>query len=346
MATDVKTSILKLYELAKNFGMRSKTDEGLLNFVNEVRLAVGLNEAYLVNNCETVGDFTEDPANQLDVATDAANNKIGTNSIKLSSTVASAGKVQTTEIENSSVPGVRAKDGVAQMDWRNSDYVGFWFRGNGAAHFGAAGDLKFNIKNNGTWGTAVNVPAATNAVWQRVEIDISGFTRDRVEAIRFENNNADAAEDVQVDYIIRYKFGNGKGPVWGSTIKLPIKSAVTLALGNIAEFEPSTTHRLDLESAAGADTLGPVCIGGVGDANGTVYGVVQVDGLAYLRASAALDAGEGVEWAASHKVAGVAAGVGAAAAGNFENVFAKALEAPSAADADIKCHIGMPSRSI
>lgn len=308
-----------LQQLIRAFGMEDQSSdrrEGLKDFLEQLQLSAGFNLLFTVNDCETVAEFDESTSGEFDVAA-TGSGKVGSNSITLTATTASAGYVSTDDISNSgAIPS--DMNGVKQMDWRDSDYVG-WFQQCNTG-FNTAGELGFRIKNDGTWSDVQAVPAGTDSVWQKQELDISALTRDKVEAIRFDNDNANSTEAVEIDQIIRYKFGNGKGPVLGPCMAYPIKSGVTLARGNIAEFEAASTRRIDLEAAAGPETLGPVVIGGTGDAQGTVWGLVQIGGLAYLRAGGAIVNGEGVQWNAAHTVIGASTGVD-------ENNFAKAYEA-------------------
>ena len=174
-------------------------------------------------------------------------------------------------------------------DWGDSDFVGFWAKADTAGDFGSAGDLKFNIKNNGSWGTSVNVPALSGTLtnWERLEVDITSFKRDKVEAIRFElTSGPAAAEDVSIDQIIRYKFGNGYGPVFGGPIiPFPIKSAAAPVRKNIATLEfgnVGTTQSVLAATAAARGNLGPVIVAGTGNARyGEKMAYVQRGGFSY-----------------------------------------------------------------
>lgn len=319
-----------LQELVAAFGMEdqsSSRQQGLRDVLNQLQLSAGFNLIHPVNDCETVGEFTESTDGEFDVAA-AGSGKEGSNAIKMTATTADAGYVYTDDIYNSGpIPTDVNTD--QHMDWRDSNYVGWWQKCD--TGFNTAGEMQFRIKNNGTWSAAQNVAAGTDSVWQRQEIDISSLDRDKVEEIRFDNNNDNAAEAVQVDAIIRYMHSNGKGPVLGPCMAFPIKSGVTIARGNICEFEAGTTRRIDLEAAAGVETLGPCVVGGTGNAQGTVWAVVQIGGLAYLRAGGTIVAGEGCIWGAAHTIIG-------ATTGEDENNFAKALEG-GAVNVDLMCFI-------
>ena len=275
------TSLVKFFGVSDPRGARS---EGLADFLDELRLAAGINPIFLVNDMETVGDWTESANGTFDVAVNTSG-KQGTNAQKFTATAAGDGtqNVQTLIIRAGDAIPSGDKTGRVETvgdDWRDSDFVGFWAKPDAATDFNAAGDLKFNVRNGGTWGTAVNVPAvpAATVAWQRIEIDITSFQRDKVDAIRFElTSGPAAAEDVSIDQIIRYKFGNGYGPVWGGSVfPFPVKNAATPTLKQIATFETGavgTTQTVLAATAAARGNLGPVVVSGTGNAR---YGEKQV----------------------------------------------------------------------
>ena len=140
--------------------------------------------------------------------------------------------------------------------------------------------------------------------------------------------------------MIRYKFGNGKGPIGGPVAFIPIASGQTVARGQIVQINAAEVAGMTVqeEAAVAVNTLGPVVIGGTGVAAGTVKAAVQIGGPAYLRANAATVAGEAVIWQSEHAtyghlVEGVSTGVD-------EQSFAKCLEAAGGQWDDIACIIG------
>jgi len=318
-----------LIEVIKSFGMEdvsTSRQQGLKDVLDQLQLSAGFNLVYPVNDCEDSTEFDESTSGEFDV-TAIGSGKVGTDAILLTATTAESGYVSTDDIVESG-PIPPDINGDQWVDWRDVDYIGWWQQCN--TGFNTAGELTFRLKNNGTWSAAQNVAAGTDSVWQRQEIDISSLDRDKVQAIRFDNE-APITEAVEIDDIIRYKHSNGKGPVMGPCIAVQIKNGVTTARGNICEYESAAVRRLNLEAAAGVTTLGPCVIGGTGNAQGTVWGVVQIGGLAYLRASETIVVGEGVKWATGHKIAGASDGVD-------EQNFAKALEA-GATNVDIMTFI-------
>jgi len=203
-----------------------------------------------------------------------------------------------------------------------------WNFGIATGGFGAVAELELAIKDLvsgiATWSSGIDVNVApTDDVHKRFEIDISALTREKVSHIGFINKNTNAAEAIMVDEIIAYKFGNGWGPVGGPCLWIPIQNGVTLTKGNIAQFTVSTIHRLDAADADSTTVIGPVVIGGTGNAAGTVLGCVQCHGPAYLQANAVATEGEAQQFVAGNLIAD-------GTSGQIEECFCKALEAAGA----------------
>lgn len=283
--------------------------ESQLDFSLQIALCSGLNIVRQVNDCEAAGDWTEVASAQFDVATEATIKKVGTNSIKLTSTVAATGYVQTLLIGASAVVEPDPS-GIKGQDWRDTQFLGGWQHFATAAHFTTTGDLKVALVNyvdgsGEVLGTKINVPAPTiEDKWQRWEVDISAENRDRVVALRFYNNNADAAEDIYIDGIIRYLFSNGKGPVQGQCAFYPINGTGVITRGNIVQYIHGNSG-VEVAAQAAADkvdTAGIAVIGGTGVAGGTVLACVQINGPVYARANEAITDGAIVEWATGHEI--------------------------------------------
>lgn len=337
MAQNVGQSIKNLYQLGEHYGfmdnrkgVSGQSQNGLKDVIDELRLAVGIADEILVNDCEAVAEWTESADGDLDVAIESTIIKRGTYSIKLTATTAETGNVMSTYIDAGAQPTID-KDGNRYMDWRNSDFIGFWATAGASGDFNAASDLQISIRNNGTWSTAQDTAVvaydATNPIWRYIEVDISALTRSAVDAIRFENNNPDAADIIYIDEISRYKFGAGKGPAHGPCLILPIASGVSLTRGYIAQLleTAGSVARFDVEAAADTNTIGPVVVGGTGVAGGTVSAAVQVGGVTNLRtaASSGISDGDGVIWGSGHTILDVDA------AANETNGFGQAIAAPA-----------------
>lgn len=306
------------FALERAFGMGDPNNKGLTDILNRLMLHSGMNTVIEVNDCETDGDWVEVTAG-FTQAVAATGNKVGTNCLSLQADGNKTGVYKTLFINESKLVPPNVPNQTQEMDWRDTDYLGFWTHAESADHFGTAGELQMSIDNDGTIQTYVNVPANQGTAHKFVEIDMTDWDRDKVRGLYIKDNNANASETTYIDRIMRYKFSNGKGPVLGQCMSYPITSGQTLTRGQIAKIVVGSTHRIQVEAAASVLTLGPVVIGGTGNAAGTVWGTVQIGGLCYLEASAATVLGEGLEWAATHAVAGVSTGVD-------ENSFARGFE--------------------
>lgn len=327
---------------AVNFGgVKKDTDStranGLEDILEELSLMAGRCAMRSLNDCQTIGDWTESDNGTLDVAADTTNEKTGTSSIKITNTAATDASqyIETKLIDGSAVPAPLSPDhnDDGTIDLRDYDYIGGWNFGIATGGFGTAGELQFAIVNNGTASALQNMPAAVDSVHQRWEIDISALTRDKVEAIRFYGNNANAAEAITIDSICAYKNGNGKGPVMGQCIYLPIASGQTLTRGQIVQINVASIFGavdVQVEGAAAVNSGGIVVVGGTGVATGKVFAVIQLTGYAYMRAGSThgIGAGEYAGWDSATTIAGEGGA-------NPEFAICKALEAPGADSDDI-----------
>ena len=327
---------------AVNFGgVKRDTDttraNGLEDILEELSLMSGRCAVFSINDCETAADWTESDDGTLDIAktTGGGEYRTGSGAMKITNTAATDASqyVETKYVNGSVIPAPFSPDhnDDGSVDLRDYDYVGGWLYGYATAEFGTAGELQFALVNDGTVQTLHNMPAAGETVHQRFEIDVSGDTRDKVTAIRFYAENTNTGEDCNVDAIVAYKHGNGHGPVMGQCIYVPIESGQTLTKGQIVQVNVASifgTPSVQVEGAAACNSGGVVVVGGTGNAQGTVFAVVQIGGYAYMRAgtSHGIGAGEYAGWASATTIAGEGAA-------NPEFAICKALEAPGA-DAD------------
>lgn len=319
------------YALGKSFGFDDPNSKGLKDLLLRCMLHSGQNIIIEVNDCETDADWVE-VTSGFTQSVGVTGVKVGTNCLKLVSDGNQTGVYKTAVINESAVIPRSFSSEVQEMDWTDTDYLGFWTHSADSDHFGTAGELQVSIDNGGTIQTYVNVIGNQGTAHKMCEIDMTSWDRDKVRALYFKDNNTNASENTYIDRIIRYKFGNGKGPVMGDCLSFPITSGSTLTRGNIAKIVAGSTHRIQAATAAAIDCLGPVVIGGTGTAAGTVWATVQTGGFCYLEASAATVAGEGVEWAASHQIAGVSSGVD-------EKAFGRCFEAAGEQYDHILCQI-------
>tara|TARA_Y100000310_G_scaffold165728_1_gene165463 strand:- start:651 stop:1733 length:1083 start_codon:yes stop_codon:yes gene_type:complete len=292
-----------------------------------------------VNDGDTLADWTESDSGTWDVTAVSNNAKVSdnTNGMRIETTAATDGTqyIQTLLIDGSAVPGDKIGT-KTYMSWEDTDYMCFWMAAHSASDFNAAGEalvtfLYLDADGVVTETSQQSLAAAvgaedTNAIAQITEIDIAsvlGVNRKRVHGIRIYANNSATGQGIVVSGFLRYKHSNGKGPVWGRCIKVPITGTNVLTRGQLVQLDVDTSNGIGVseEAAAAVNTLGPVVVGGTGTANGKVYATVQISGLAYLRANAATVLGEGVIWQSEHATHGHL--VEGGATGVDENTFAK-----------------------
>jgi hypothetical protein len=284
-----------------------------------------------VFECESVNGITESDRGVFDiVAAAAAGKRVGTNCMKLVNTAATDGSqyVRLAYI-NESVP-IPTAGHLAQMDWNDTKYIGFWNHTANAGDYNVAGDMKIALEyNGGQVSTQQNVPATVATAHQWAQFALSAFLvssggaaipLDKIEAVRFYSENADVGDYVQYDDIIRYLISDGVGPAYGASF--PIKSGTTLVEGNLAKW---TIDGL-ITGAADPETLGTVYLGAASalgtakrDEWGQFVGAVRI-GIARLNAAATV--GDALEWVSGTANALLTDVTGAAT----ENGFCIALE--------------------
>jgi|GEM_PF-1148519 len=287
----------------------SGNGQGMYDLLKHLMFSAGLNHIVQVNDCETSGDWTESDNGTFDYAVAATGKRVGTNCLSLTATAATDGTqyVQTKLInESATIPGIGGRG--ASMDWRDTDYIGFWKHAASSAHFGTAGELKFAIVNNGVVNGSLTVPGTAQAaisvggtagtVHHWCEIDLRNYARDKVEAIRFYGNNANTSEVTYIDDIIRYKLSYGNAPFYGCGY--PITSGVTVGDGRPVAWSIDGLA-LSASAAAIAD-LGPAWLAGdasrVGTAKRNTWAMIPGCQIVLIEANAATTAGDHVEWAA------------------------------------------------
>jgi len=319
--------------LASMTGPRGMNDtdnsQGFLQAIEELQRLAGANTIIQVNDCETSGDWTESDNGTFDYAVAATGKRVGTNCLSLTGTAATDNSQYAQTIFINESTKVPLRFGIRQMDWTDTDYIGFWVHTEGSAHYGTDGELQFAIVNNGTVSTKAEVTGTAATEHHYFQVDISGYTRNQVESIRFYSNNSNTSEVVYIDDIIRYKYQYNGGPAYGAA--LPITSGTTLSENDWCLW--SIDGVAASSSAAAVTDIGPAYLGAA-TATGTAARAVwaQFPGRYFflIQASAATVAGEGLEWAANGTCAGVssdaeekgwAKGLEAAGAG-YDHIFA------------------------
>ena len=339
MAGDAKLDNLNLagFEEDRN----TTRDNGQKAWIED--LMIGATQVvHQVNDGDTLADWTESDDGTLDVTAASNNAKVSdnTNGMRIETTAACDGTqyIQTLLIDGSALPPNKIGS-LTYMDWRDTDYICFWMAAFSANDFNTAGEALLTflyldadgvLTETAQQSLAAAVGAEdTNAIAQITEIDIAsvlGANRERVHGIRIYANNATTGQGIVVSGFLRYKHSNGKGPVWGRCIKVPITGTNVLARGQLVQLDVNTSNGIGVseEAAAAVNTLGPVVVGGTGTANGKVYATVQISGLCYLRSNAATVLGEGVIWQSEHATHGHL--IEGGATGVDENTFAKTFQ--------------------
>ena len=325
----------------------------LVDVLVELQLAAGINPIVEVNDCETLADWTESDSGTFDVTADTTNHKIGSGAIKLTATSACDGTqyIETSIIVASKAVPNDVYGNVGSLDWTGFDWFGGWWFGGGANHFDGEGELKFSIKNDGVWGTPVNVvipsgsinlppQVPTQSVHKRFDVDITSFARSKVQAIRFYCSCPTAGQNITIDDLIVYKFSTGRGPlIGGGAVPYVSANGVTISRGDIVSYSTGTVHRIQEESAADqVDDVGVCVIPAIGDINSyppQMAWITKPGSIYYLRANAVTVAGEGLIWQSESTTQGHL--VEGCATGEEEYVFAKAFEAAGAQYDDILC---------
>jgi len=358
------TSPRNMIDLQKGFGMvdpNTVRNNALRDMLWQIGQGAGWNPIFVVNACDaatpvgtaSTSPWTESNSATFDASSAAVDNRVATNVLVLTATLAcdDTQYVENRYISGGSKPSLNPDTGIYGENWEDTDYIGFWMSALAASGFDTAGEMKFalvNVPSTGVEvvGTKINLPAAVNAVHQRVELDISGEKRDNVVAVRFYCSQLTAAQGIEVDAMIRYKFGNGKGPVQGPCVLLPIASGQSVERGDILQINPAQVAGITCqqEAAVAVNTVGICVVGGTGVAAGTVLAGVQVGGFANVRVNAATVAGEGLIWQSDHATYGhMLEGV---TTGVEQQALAKGLEAAGGQYDDIAAFIGQATKFI
>lgn len=162
-------------------------DDGLENVLMQMAAGAGWNPVFLVNdldNSSPTDEWTESSSGTFDVSSSSVDNRVATNALTLTNTSDTSGDtdyyVETTYVDAGSEPEVDFVTGLKGMDWRDSNYVGFWLSAATASDYNTDGELKFAIVNyeagENTVQTKHNVQAAVNAIHQRVFFFTCGYT--------------------------------------------------------------------------------------------------------------------------------------------------------------------------
>ncbi len=319
-------------------------DLGLEALLQRIAFGAGVNHIIQVFDCEAVTGVTESDSGTFDIATAAATGKrVGTNCMKLVNTAATDG-TQYVDIayinETEPCPLV---SGLKQMDWSDTSYLGFWNHTENSGDYNVDGDMKVAlVYGGGQISDKVSVTATVGTVHQWFETALSAFNADltKVESLRFYSTNADVADYVQYDDIIRYEISYNKAPYYGCGF--PIKSATVLTQGQHVGW---TIDGL-ITAAADAVALGPVWLPDGATATGTAkrdkWGFVPAVRIGMIRANAATTAGDYFQWVSGTAFGSLVTDVTTTTTGKG---YGMSLEAAGAQYDDIMCVFSKPGAS-
>ncbi len=300
----------------------SGNSSGYGDALEELQRAVGVNHIVQINDASTVGDWTETDNATFDVSADTTDDRLTAKNAAMAFTGTAATDnsqyIQTKVInESSAVP--RTPNNKLQMDWRDTDFVGFWMTGVTTGDYGTDGEARFAIVNDGTVSEIIQLNGNTATAHQYVQVDISSFDRNKVEAIRFYSSNANTGEAFSIDEIIRYKYQYAGGPLIGCYFY--IKSGTTLTENQNCRWTIDGITAGDASQVVG--DLGINYLGEAtktGNASRSNYVMLPGRFIFLAQASDATVAGEGLIFSAVGTVEGVSTG-------EEEDCFCKGLEA-------------------
>jgi len=318
------------------------SDLGFEHLLDKIMFAAGINHIVQVNDCESNTGYTESDSGTFDVETFSTDGvRVGTNSLYMTATGAcdNSQYIDITAINESTI--LPKRHGKRQMDWSDTRYLGFWITNDGnAGHFGTAGELQVAIVNDGVVQTKMPVQASVDSChqWFQIDMQSAGWDLDAVESLRFYCNNANAAEVIYLDDILRYQIAYNDAPLYGCA--LPIQSGVTVTNGGNVGW--SITGAI-LGSGTEAVTdlgMGEIFTSSlVGTGKRDKWVMVPGIQIFIARASGATVAGEGLIFSAATTVEGCSTGVD-------EIAMCKGLEAAGAANDDIFCVRGLGNHFI
>jgi len=188
---------------------------------------------HLVSNCEDVSDWDIEDSANFNAVNETTDIRVGSNAIELVDAGTTVGTAVTLD------SGHRPND----EDWTGFNWLCFWVHDDTAAR--TAGELTCQIRNSGSWCTALNVPVTTVDMWSLICIDISDVARANVDGFRFVNQRGTGSDEkVYIDQIFVTDLitgvGNGNalgtGPVIGPVRAFPIATGSTIVPGDPVEW--------------------------------------------------------------------------------------------------------------
>jgi len=189
---------------------------------------------HLVSNCEDVTDWDISDSSNFNAVDEGTIIHVGSNSLEL----VDAGTTKGTYVTLDS--GHRPKD----EDWSDFNWCCFDICDDTAAR--EAGELTFQIRNNGSWQTALDVPTITTVdMFETVCVDISGVSRNHVDGFRFVNQRGTGSSEkvyISMIYVTDLITGTGDGsaistgPVIGPVRVFPVETGATILPGDTVEW--------------------------------------------------------------------------------------------------------------
>lgn len=212
------------------------TKKGLDNhdFMQKLKWMTIGSTIHLVSNCEEIEDWDISDSANFNAIEETTDIRTGSGSLELVDAGTTTGTFVTLDEEHR----------PDSEDWSDFNWLCMWIHDDTAVRL--TGELKVQIRNNGSWGTALNVPVVSNAdVFEYCCIDISSLARSRVDGFRFVNNRGTgSSEKVYVDDIIVTDIITGnnatqvaKGPVIGPIKPFRIKTGETINPGESCNLE-------------------------------------------------------------------------------------------------------------
>ncbi len=200
-----------------------------LDFERKLRFSSQGSTIHPVSNMENVTDWDIENASNFNASDDATDERSGSNCIAFQDVTSTKGNFVTLN------DGHRPDD----EDWTEFYWMCFWVHDETGAR--TAGEYTFQIRNNGSWATALSLPLVSNVdMYELLCVDISDVDRAHVDGFRFVNQRGTgSSEKVFIDniFVTDLITGNGDdtqvatGPVIGPVRVFPVETGQTIVPG-------------------------------------------------------------------------------------------------------------------
>jgi len=206
-----------------------------INFLRRLKWATQGSTIHVVSNCQDVTDWDIENSSHFNAVDEATVVNYGDNTIELVDVSTTTGTAVTLD------SGHRPQD----EDWSEFNWLCMSICDGTALRL--AGELTVQIRNNGSWCTALNVPVNITAdMFEMHCIDISAVDRGNVDGFRFVNQRGTgSSEKVYVDQILVTDLITGTGagtavstgPVIGPVRMYPLIIGATIVPGDAVQWE-------------------------------------------------------------------------------------------------------------